>query len=286
MDSKNPVLKTLVYSDIFDFPLKKEEIWIYLISNKKISKKDFLLSFNEKRIVSKNNFYFLKGKSKNIKEREKRNKESLIKIKKARKIAKLISFIPSVYFIGITGSLALLSSRRKEDIDIFIITSKNTIWITRLFAILLLKTLGVYRKRAEKDVKDKICLNMIIGENKLSLEKNKQDLYSAHEAVQMLPIFERNKTYTKFLRKNSWIKKFLPNALLSKKKIEVPKRNIKMWQINMLRLLEPIARKAQYSFMKKNITIETVTKDFLAFHAVDYRSKILNKFNKKIKKYE
>lgn len=286
MDSKNPVLKTLIYSDIFNFPLKEEEIWAYLIYDKKITKKKFKVLLKEKTILNKNGFYFLKGRERIVKEREIRTKESLKKIEKAKKIAQILSRIPSIYLIAITGSLSLLDSKKEEDIDFFIITSKNTVWTTRLISVLILKSLGVYRERNEKKVKDKVCLNMIIGENKLALEKERRDLYSAHEVIQILPLFERNSTLIKFFKKNNWVDDFLPNAFLSKKGLKISNKRVRLWQIRALSFFELFARNFQFMFMRKNITIETVSKDFLAFHARDYRSKILKTFSSKIKKYE
>lgn len=286
MDSKNPVLKTLIYSNIFNFPLKEEEIWVYLISDKKITRKKFQTFLKDKKISNKNGFYFLKGKEKLVKEREIKTKESFKKLEKAKKIAHILSKVPSIYLIAITGSLSLLNSKKEEDIDFFIISSKNTVWITRLISIIFLKYLGVYRKKNEKNVRDKICLNMIIGENKLTLGKNRKDLYSAHEIIQILPLFERDKTLTKFFKKNSWIRNFMPNAFSIKKELNFPSKKVKLWQIKILRIFEFIARSLQFMFMKKNITIETVSKDFLAFHARDYKSEILESFNNKIKKYE
>jgi len=85
MDSKNQaIIKTLIYSDIFDFPLTKQEIWKYLISNKKISQKDFLKLLKNKKTLSKNNFYFLKGREEIIRKRKDRKKIGVNKIEKAK----------------------------------------------------------------------------------------------------------------------------------------------------------------------------------------------------------
>jgi D-beta-D-heptose 7-phosphate kinase/D-beta-D-heptose 1-phosphate adenosyltransferase len=286
MDSKNPVLKTLIYSDIFNFPLREEEIWLYLISDKKITKKKFKAFLKDKRILTKNDLYFLRGREKIVKQREIRTKESLKKLEKAKKTVDILSKIPSIYLIAVTGSLSLLDSKKEEDIDLLIITSKNTVWITRFISVFILRFKGIYRNKNEENIKDKICLNMVIGENKLSLKKNRRDLYSAHEVIQILPLFERDKTLAKFFKKNIWVEKFLPNSSYSKKDLKILNKKVKLWQIKILRLFEIFARKLQYIFMKKNITIETVNKDFLAFHARDYRKEILKEFERKIKKYE
>ncbi|PIY93827.1 MAG: hypothetical protein COY68_04685 [Candidatus Levybacteria bacterium CG_4_10_14_0_8_um_filter_35_23] len=283
MDSKNQaIIKTLIYSDIFDFPLTKQEIWKYLISNKKISQKDFLKLLKNKKTLSKNNFYFLKGREEIIRKRKDRKKIGVNKIEKAKKIINLISIIPSIYLVGITGSLALLNSEKKEDIDIFLISSKGTVWITRFLAVIILKLSGNYRSRTERNVEDKICLNMIIGEDCLNINNKRQDLYTAHEIIQLLPIFERNNTYKQFLNNNLWIKRFMPNCM-NKENIKINRKKEIKWLVSMLKVFEPFIRKLQFSSMEKYITRETVLDNFLAFHPIDYRGKIIKEFKQRIK---
>jgi len=283
MDSKNQaIIKTLIYSDIFDFPLTKQEIWKYLISNKKISQKDFLKLLKNKKTLSKNNFYFLKGREEIIRKRKDRKKIGVNKIEKAKKIINLISIIPSIYLVGITGSLALLNSEKKEDIDIFLISSKGTVWITRFLAVIILKLSGNYRSRTERNVEDKICLNMIIGEDCLNINNKRQDLYTAHEIIQLLPIFERNNTYKQFLNNNLWIKRFMPNCM-NKENIKINRKKEIKWLVSMLKVFEPFIRKLQFSSMEKYITRETVLDNFLAFHPIDYWGKIIKEFKQRIK---
>jgi hypothetical protein len=283
MDSKKSVtVKTLIYSDIFNFPLTKQEIWKYLISNKKVLLKDFEKLLESNNISKKDIFYFLKGREKIVEKRKKRTKIGLEKTKKAKKIINIISVIPSIYFVGITGSLSLLNSEEKEDIDLFMICAKNTVWITRFLCVIFLKSFGCYRGRGDIFVKDKICLNMIIGEDCLKIRQERQDLYTAHEIAQLMPIFERGKTYNKFINHNLWIKKFLPNSI-GKINHELIRRKKKKQIVNVLRILEPIFRKIQFNLMKKHITRETILDNFLAFHPGDHRSKILKEFNNRIK---
>ena len=283
MDSKNQaIVKTLIYSDIFDFPLTKQEIWKYLISKKKISQKDFLKLLKNKKTLSKNNFYFLRGREKIIKKRKDREQIGFTKIEKAKKIINLISIIPSIHLVGITGSLALLNSEKKEDIDIFLISSRGAVWITRFLAVIILKLSGNYRSRTERNVEDKICLNMIIGEDCLNINNKRQDLYTAHEIIQLLPIFERNNTYKQFLNNNLWIKRFMPNCM-NKENIKINRKKEIKWLVSMLKVFEPFIRKLQFSSMEKYITRETVLDNFLAFHPIDYRGKIIKEFKQRIK---
>lgn len=289
--SKESILKTLLYSDIFDYPLSKEEIWKFLISKNKEDKQSFLKYLNLKNHLFdyKNNLYFIKGRIEIIKKRQEKEKYSLEKIKFAKKIIQKISLIPTVYFIGISGALAMKNSDKDDDIDLFVVTAKNSVWTTRLIIVIVLIFLRVYRKRNGESVSNKICLNMLVDDSSLSFSKDRNDLYTAHEIAQILPIFNRNKTYERFINSNIWIKDFLPNAFSQKPIIPfVSKTSFINKAINYLLripIIEFLARSIQFRYMKKYITKETVSNNFLAFHPFDYKAHVLNNYKKKIAKY-
>jgi len=290
--SKESILKTLLYSDIFDYPLSKEEIWKFLISKNKEDKQSFLkyLNLRNNVIDCKNNFYFIKGRRDIIKKRQQKEKYSLEKIKFAKKIIQKINFIPTVYFIGISGALAMKNSDKDDDIDLFVVTARNSVWTTRLMLVIALNFLRVYRKRNEENVSNKICLNMLVDDSALAFFKDRNDLYTAHEIAQIMPIVNKNKTYEKFVNSNIWIKDFLPNAFSQKAVIPfISKTSFINKAINyLLRIpvIEFLARSIQFRYMKKRITKETVSNNFLAFHPFDYKTHVLNKYKKKIIKYQ
>jgi len=99
------------------------------------------------------------------------------------------------------------NSEEGDDIDLMIVTSPQRLWLTRGLVVVFLLLTGQYR-RPEK-IKDKVCPNLMFSEEVLEFPDH--DLFTAHEIVQMLPIYDRLNTYQKFLQANSWIKDFLPN---------------------------------------------------------------------------
>jgi len=290
---KNSILKTLLYSDIFDYPLAKDQIWKFLVS-KKVSRRFFERALKELRkeakIVFSKNFYCLFDRQKIITIRLKRQNESAKKINTARKIVKIFTFLPTVKFIGTSGALAVENCDKNDDIDLFVIADEGKLWLTRFIMIILLKIMRKYRSYNSKGVSDKICLNMLITKEALGLPKERQNLYTAHEVAQMLPILDKENTYDKFLRANIWVKKFLPNAIGRIKNQELRIKNKNRSQLfvirNSLSIFELIAKYIQLWFINKHKTTEIISDKLLAFHPFDYKNKILLFYNERLKKYE
>ena len=87
--------------------------------------------------------------------RKKREKYSQQKFKIAKKTANILQIIPFIKAISITGALAMNNSQEDDDIDFLIITSKNRLWLTRLFIIIFLEILGKRRRPKQKILKIK-----------------------------------------------------------------------------------------------------------------------------------
>lgn len=292
-NQQKALLCTMLYSDIFNFPLTEEELWLDIMSGKKISKDTVRKTVKSlsKFISYKNGFFCVAGREKIINKRKERIKIAQKKIKIAVSVAKYLSHIPTILFIGITGRLSHIDADRDDDIDIFVITKKNTIWATRLVLLGVLEFMKVRRTRNDKNPANKICPNLIIEESALIWPVEKRDLYTAHEIVHILPLFVRNNIYQKFLAKNEWINRFYPNRkgnysqehYFEKQKSYIIIKTISF--ILTLPLFEYIFDKLQRIYMKNKRTKEIVLPNFLAFHPRDYREKTLNNFTSKIKQY-
>ncbi len=277
------ILQTIIYADIFDYPLTKEEIWRGLIECNNVTMQLCNNAIkNIKSIKSKKGFYFMKGRDKLIAIRKERKKYSAEKLKIAREIIHRIKLIPSVKLIGITGALTMENGKKEDDIDLFIISSPGLLWTTRLLVTMLVEITGMRRHPQEKNANNKICLNMFVDEDNLEVPTKEQDLFSAHEVIQMKLLWEKNKTYEKFLFANSWVKKLLPNAITTNNKEQITKNK----KTNIfVDLIEELSKRFQLWYMRKRRTTEVIKEGVIRFHPQDARTWIMDRYSSKINIY-
>ena len=275
-------MATLSYADIFDYPLTEDEIWQYLVeksSQSQVSKslKSLLI---KGKVFKSLNFFFLLGREKIAKEREKRKRLAFQKIERAKFAARVLAIIPSVRLVGLTGALAMSNSKKEDDIDLLIVTSCDFLWTTRFLATALLTILGLKRGRTAKKVADKICLNMFVDETNLAFgDKN---LFIAHEISQLKPLFERGGTYRKFLSCNKWVQEFLPNYPLPKTTV---KPKLLQKPIFLAVFVEKLLKKVQLTYMYPHITTEKISDKILKFHPQDIGVEVLSKYKKRVKSF-
>lgn len=272
------------YADIFEYPLTEEELrtWLPFVNN---FKRPLPAVYPE----------LVEGQGEALKTRVKRAAWSKEKWERAKRVVAFLRFIPTVQLAGVTGGLAMNNAKKEDDIDLFFIASCGTVWITRLLVTCAVECLGIRRKPGEKDVRNKICLNMFVADDALSLPKNERDFFAAHEVLQMVPLWERGAIYKKFLLANRWAKKFLPNAWEEKSQISNPnvqqgkrfsKNPLSMLVIVIwsLRFIEPFFRNVQLWYMRRRRSTETVTDTVIRFHPADARLWIKKAFAKRLAK--
>ena len=205
------ILKTLSYADVFDYPLTLSELHQFLIGQK-VSINDLVKALTEiKEVAQDGQFFFLKKRPKIVQIRQKRFKCSQDKLKIANQVARYLRLIPFIKMVAVTGNLAMNNTKEQDDIDFLIVTSQNRLWLTRLLTVFLVELVANRRRPKDQEVEDKICLNMFLAENYLQVPKKEQNLFSAHEVFQAKLLWEKEKTYQKFLKANQWAQKYLPN---------------------------------------------------------------------------
>ncbi|MFH1661974.1 MAG: hypothetical protein ABIA02_02675 [Candidatus Falkowbacteria bacterium] len=206
---KKAIVETIAFFDLFDYPLALFEIWKFI--NVKCRIEDINQNLDYNFIENKNGFYFLKRRDEIIKKRLDKYNYSDRKFKRALKIAKIFKFIPWIKMIAIGNLIGAHNLKDDSDIDFFVITEKNKIWLTRFFCASFAKILGMRPK--ENNTRDKICLSFFIGEDSLNLENLmlKNDIYFIYWLAGLSIIYDPDKIYKRFIRKNDWIYKELPN---------------------------------------------------------------------------
>lgn len=251
---------------------------IYQFYPEKISKKLFTQKLKqlvlEKKLLLKEKLVCLKDNENLINSTLKKKKISFQKIKKREYILSLIRKIPLFMFIGITGTMAMNNAEEDDDIDIFIITKSNRLWLTRLLIIVICDIFRVRRKVNDKYFSNKFCLNLFFEEDALLIPKFKQNRYVAHEILQLKPVVNRENTYERFLYLNNWIQDYFPNNHFQN--VEVKQKNNHLnffWST-----LEFFAKKVQLKFINRHRTEELVFAKQLWFFPVDFQKELTKRF--------
>lgn len=203
-------LATVAYADVFDYPLTKQELSLWLIKVTKIAQAG--------KLQNKDGFYFLKGRSGLIQIRRERSMWQQEKWAIGRRAASVLSHIPTIQLVGVTGGLAMNNAKVGDDIDLFLVVSDGTLWISRLMATICMDILRLRRRPHDVTVTNKVCLNMFMTERGMGVSPDEQDCFSAHEVLQMQPVFDRRSMYKRFLNANTWVRTYLPNAWRYKNK--------------------------------------------------------------------
>jgi hypothetical protein len=204
-DLADAILCTVVYADLFDYPLRTEEIHHYLTGySAPLSAVEEHLQQNSRlseHLGSAAPFWFLAGREHLVGVRRQREAFSLVLREQAKRYGRLIGAMPFVRLVSITGSLAMNNvSGPHDDIDLLIVAAENRVWLARGLTILIVhlaRTFGA-----------ELCPNYVIAEHKLEL--GEPSLFAAHEMAQLIPVSGLD-MYFRLLESNAWSVDYLPN---------------------------------------------------------------------------
>ncbi len=216
------VIATVTYYDVMDFPVTAFEIWKHLITqdfdqmvcDRPCTLGDIvsLLATGQLdgKIVEKNGFYSLVSREYLIAKRIQAEKVSVLKLKRMRRLARMLSFLPYLRMLGATGSLAMKNGTRESDWDMFVVLRSGKIWIGRTLLTGFLHCIG--KRRHGKKIQDRACLNYFVTDD--NLEIGTKDLFSAHEYRFLIPLLNVS-LFRKFELKNRWMLEYRPNFILT-----------------------------------------------------------------------
>jgi hypothetical protein len=199
------IVNTVSYVDTFDYPLTTAEIHRYLIrlplSSSKLQETLNKSALFPHRLRRMGKYYMLPGREDVVTVREERQLKAERLWPEAVHYGRQIARMPFVRMVAVTGSLAVNNVGPEEDIDYFIVTANDRLWLCRAFVILMV------RWAARRAIT--LCPNYFLAERALQLQT--RNLYTAHELTQMVPLFGLP-VYYNLRRVNPWTFRFLPNA--------------------------------------------------------------------------
>jgi len=266
LPSRSHIEQTIAYTDFFHSRLNFSQLHHWLISPHTFTQSQLRQSLSR--------FPKLKKKlshSPSISPSQKKLYQQ--KITTIQPFLRLLSFFPTIRLVALTGSLAVYHSTPEDDIDLLIITSPHTLWLTRLLLFPFL--LFFNRRRPHQPYQpDALCLNLWLDTSQLTLTPSKQNLYTAHELLQIKPLLDRGQTYPRLLKANSWVSNYLANAYhttinsLIQKLRPTPSLSFLLFPFNFLSFL------GQRLYMSSKITNETITLSQAYFHPQDFSASI------------
>ncbi len=203
--AETAILRTLVYADIFDFPLTPAEIHHYLIAERAsldavraaLTSSAWLAA----RVTRLDGCFAVGDRAEVGLLREARQRHSATLWFLARRWAARIGCLPFVRMVAVTGALAMDNSSAGDDIDFLVVAAPGRVWLARALTIALVRVARLGGVG--------LCPNYVLSQS--ALAQDRHDLYVAHDLAQMVPLVG-HAVYAEMRAANEWVVEFLPHA--------------------------------------------------------------------------
>lgn len=209
------IIKALAYFDVFDYPLTAVEV------HKFLWRQEATLSTviealeqmrNVRQIGGRFGYYCLPGREALVETRWQRYLVAEPKYKIALRVARLLRILPNVRLVAVCNNLAFSNARQQSDVDLFIVTAPERIWLTRFLVTAVVHALGL-RRHGDK-IADRCCLSFYVtaGHTNLSpLALSPDDPYLCYWLATLAIISARVAAAQDFWQANAWARQVLPN---------------------------------------------------------------------------
>jgi hypothetical protein len=201
------ILRTVLYADIFSFPLTPEEIHHFLIADRPCTLAEIQAALDHSVLLGRHleqqgGFVACAGRGEILALRTERDQAASALMPAALRYGRMLAALPFVRMVGLTGALAMRNpAHSHDDIDYVLVTAPGRVWTARAFAILLVR-LGRLRGVT-------LCPNYVLSET--TLAHTPGNLYIAHEITQVLPLYGAA-VYAALRAANTWVGGCMPNA--------------------------------------------------------------------------
>lgn len=285
------LISSILYFDIFNHPLKLEELAAIQNLNLEETKTILATYQKQKTIFELNEFYSISEEIKSlIKQRKEKELRAKSYFTKLPFYVKIIKSFPFVKGIAISGSLSKGVMHDDGDIDYFIITSKNRLWICRTLLILFKKIFLLNSRKY-------FCLNYFVDEDNLEIKD--KNIFTAVEIKHLLPVYNFN-LISQLKQENLWTNSYFKGATTSLQKIQETKGGSIFKTVLENVISGNFAEKLDLFFMR--LTCKRWANKFNNFntkkleltmrsnrgvskhHPSDFQTKVLAEYNKRLDK--
>ena len=152
-------------------------------------------------VIRDGEYLALRGREEVFARRRQRQANTRRLRRKAEQCGRVISHLPFVRMVAITGSIAADNAAEGADLDFMIVTAPGRVWTVRALSMVVVRFWSLRGVT--------VCPNYLLAESALALPE--RDRYTARELLQMLPVGASH-AYERMLRENEWWRDFLPNA--------------------------------------------------------------------------
>lgn len=288
------VLRTVLYADIFDFPLTPVEIHHFLIHDHPVTLDCIESTLSESAslrhcLIYEQGYIIRSGRDGLVEKRIAREQAARDLWPVAIHYARWLARLPFVRMVAITGALAVHNvTDHDDDLDYMVVTAPGRVWIARGFSILLV--------RLARWQGIELCPNYVVAES--ALEQQRKDLFIAHEIAQMVPVYG-HELYWRFRQINAWANDHLPNAATMfhtepEREVSggwrITKRALE-WLLNgragdMLEQWEYRRKLRRFATLQTPHSAAQIDPQQVKGHFNDYGHPVLGKYHQRLKEYD
>lgn len=199
------ILRTLLYADVFDYPLTPAEIHHYLMgtsaSPETVRRALEASPWLTARVTRVNGYFAVRDRENIGRLRDQRKHSSAELWPIARRWAYLTGCLPFVRMVAVTGALAVNNAPPGDDIDFLIVTVPGRVWLARAFSVALVRVARLFGVG--------LCPNYVLSQS--ALRQDRRNLFVAHDLAQMVPVVG-HAIYLEMRAANRWAEAYLPQA--------------------------------------------------------------------------
>lgn len=197
------ILRVVCYYDMFQYPVKAAEIKKNLSIEVDDAELEEELNYLESlQLLSRRGLFFYIGDDDELVVRRLQgNLRARKYMRKAKSICERVAKFPFVRGIYISGSLSKGYIDDEGDIDYFVVTSANRLWLTKGVLALIKKVFLLNSKKY-------FCFNYFVDDRSLKIPD--ENLFTAVELTSLIPIYN-DQLYSNMIKENTWAMELMPN---------------------------------------------------------------------------